>query len=288
MKIVKYLPILFLLAPGCRGGGVTPMDLRAGIYPTATLTLTPTLTPTSTPGIAPTQTPAPAATLVFLAIGDSYTGGNGASTITNGFAWLETAVLDIWYPETAQSNFGYGGYGTDDYIGESLSTNDANTSSLNVPRIGVMFGVNDLRQPYAAAWSALDPHKGPAGSYYSNLSDCQAHSYNFKANLETIITTFRAHHSGMICVLDTIPDITNNGDGPSHFAGWDDYEGCLAAYNARIPEIAVDLNYVFVADVYTAMQGHTEYYSTDHIHPNDDGHAVIAALNEAQFSSPPR
>ena len=64
---------------------------------------------------------------------------------------------------------------------------------------------------------------------------------------------------------------------------WADYTGALAQYNARIVELA-QTNYCALADFYTTMYGHPEYYAAAY-HPGNAGHAAMAQVIEGLIPS---
>lgn len=273
---------------GEASGGVAPFEsVSFVVVPTNTPTATATPTNTFTPTATATQTAAPNVATDYVAIGDSYTAGSAAG-VGQGFSWQIASALNMWYPTTTQANFGHGGFTSQDYAVSVMASDAASVSAATVPRISILLGLNNLFRFYSATWSF---NTGPSCTQASSAADGITRSQAFKTDIKGIINYWKAINPNIIFVVGTIPDITNNGTGPTDATayGWvqSDFETTLTAYNARIFEIPNELSNVYVADSYSALLGHNSWYG-DPVHPNTTGHTAIANVFIPQYASPPR
>jgi hypothetical protein len=243
----------------------------SGITNTPTGTLTPTPTQTPNP-----PSPTPVVPKVYMALGDSGTLAYCIPTPGYGFTDLTTIKLNTWYPNTVQANFGALGVDTQNYSAE-IGVYIDSVGALNegsCTRATIEIGLANLAEPPSYCDSCVN-----------GASDAAAYtaSFIFKMEIRTMILRIRAIYPGCDIVVCTIWDPNNNGLGPYTYIA-DQY--VFQQFNARIVELSHYDNFK-VADTYTNMMGHPEYYGTpcDNLHPTLPGYALIASLVEAQFAN---
>jgi lysophospholipase L1-like esterase len=108
-------------------------------------------------------------------------------------------------------------------------------------------------------------------------------SFMFKENMQNCIQTILKFNPACQLVLCTLPDPNNEGKGPC-----DPFKpkGIIKLFNKRILELAAD-DHLPVADLYAGMMGHRDWFVEGDLHPNNYGHAGMAAIIDAQFGVQP-
>ena len=210
---------------------------------------------------------------IYGAFGDCLSGGAGAVTPeTNGFGALVTAFLNKLHPNVTLFNGGEGGSTTQSYVTylpldlTKLAT--AHTEPL--ARATLLIGMNDLVTIYEGCHSC---------TYSATYSQGVSASFSYKSEVQTQIDAILKFNPNCNLVLCTIPDPSNDGKGTY---GPFNPPGLIKEFNKRIWELG-DTNKLPVADLYTTMMGHPEWYGNGDVHPTNDGHAVMAWLIESQF-----
>jgi lysophospholipase L1-like esterase len=108
-------------------------------------------------------------------------------------------------------------------------------------------------------------------------------SMQYKAALQAMINEILKLNPTCKLVLCTNFDQNNGGMGS--MAPYP-CPGLIKEFNKRIFELGKE-NKLTVADLYTVMMGHPEYYVPTDTHPNNAGHAVIASTLEGIFDTSP-
>lgn len=240
-------------------------------------------------GTAPvaTQTPTGNVGTAYVGVGDSYTQGQVADPITNGFAYLLTTQLNIWYPTTQLIDYGYIGYTAYDYQTGPMATNISNIAGYgfgSASRITIWFGINDVT-------FVVNSVSEPGAAATATLANGTTYSQVYKTQMQAIITAYRNAYPSAVILLPNIPDLSTLGGGgwvAVDPAQWPDYVGVLAQYNARNTELVANNSNCFGVNIYTAMYGRSAWYDQTNAHPNNTGHMILAGEIGKQFSSPPR
>jgi hypothetical protein len=217
----------------------------------------------------------------FVGVGDSWTAGNNASPLTDGFTFLASAWVNTLFPTIGLVNLGYVGCTAYDYESQDLAINITNIPlyGAGTPQFAtIFFGNNEMRTPNSVS--------EPGSCEFASLADATTYSYAYKGYLQIIISAYRVAWPNLKIILPTICDLSTLGGGGDTSLDpgmWADYTGALAQYNARVVELA-QANNCALADFYAAMYGHPEYYGAGY-HPNTLGHAILAAVIEGILPS---
>lgn len=243
---------------------------------TPTLTKTPTFTYTPTATYTPTksQTPAPVFSCIYTAIGDSYTGGEGASCPVSTFGYLVSETLKAWYPGISYEPDGCPGAMTDGWVTAVPEELNRFEKKDQLPLGYVMF------QTGPGCFFAVNQDACPDCCKGASLSQGVSYSYAYQKNMDKIISEIYSVNPNVNLLVLGIPD-TSGGAG--HFAQPETYE----AYRQRLFELKDKYPKMRIADLYTVMKGHSEYFQhagDDKDHPNDMGQAIIAKTILDQFS----
>jgi lysophospholipase L1-like esterase len=210
---------------------------------------------------------------VYGAFGDCLSSGAGAADpVNNSFGALITAFLNKLHPNVTFFNGGEGGSTTQSYVTylpiDLTKLAAAHTEPL--ARATLLIGMNDLVTIYEGCHSC---------TYSATYSQGVSASFSYKSEIQTQIDAILKFNPNCNLVLCTIPDPSNDGKGTY---GPFNPPGLIKEFNKRIGELG-SANHLPVADLYTVMMGHPEWFGNGDVHPNNDGHAVIASVIEAQF-----
>jgi lysophospholipase L1-like esterase len=210
---------------------------------------------------------------VYAAFGDCLSSGAGAADPSNnGFGALIAAFLNKLHPNVTFFNGGEGGSTTQSYVTYLPIYLTKLTAAHTEPlaRATLLLGINDLATIYEGCQSCTF-----GATYNQGVSA----SFSYKSEIQTQINTILKFNPNCNLVLCTLPDPSNDGKGTY---GPFNPPGLIKEFNKRIWELG-DTNHLPVADLYKAMMGHPEWFTNGDVHPNNDGHAVIASVIEAQF-----
>jgi lysophospholipase L1-like esterase len=224
-------------------------------------------------GTAPVKKNAYQGNTIYGAFGDCLSSGAGASgPESNGFSALTAAFLNKLHPNVILFNGGEGGTTTQSYV-TYLPLDLSKLAAAHpepLARATLLIGLNDLVTIYEGCHSC---------TYSATYSQGVSASFSYKSEVQTQIDTILKFNPHCDLVLCTIPDPSNDGKGTY---GPFNPPGLIKEFNKRIWELG-GANHLPVADLYTAMIGHPEWFGNGDVHPNNDGHAVIASIIEAQF-----
>lgn len=207
---------------------------------------------------------------IYASFGDCVAWGSIATPKeTNSYSALTAAFLNRLYPKTTLVNCGIIAATAQDYV-NSLPPMIPKIAELTkkygpMTRASLLVGTGDLQ-------NNKDPHV-----------DQTKASMQYKAELQTMITAILKLNPSCQLVLCTNFDQNNAGKGS--MAPYP-CPGLIKEFNKRIFELG-DENHLPIADLYTVMMGHPEYYVPTDTHPNTDGHAVIASVLEGIFDTSP-
>jgi hypothetical protein len=229
-----------------------------------------------------TTTPIPVFNCTYLAIGDSYTSGEGASCPASAFASLTYETLKNWYPGIKfelDGNMGAEPYGWVLAMPDRLERY-AKKDGLPIEYVMFQTGTSCFVNVYNAG-NAID-HNGDDHCKGASLSQGVSYSYNYQKRMDTIIGDIYAFNPNVNLVVLGIPD---SSGGTGRYAP----SGVYEAYRQRLYELKVKYPKMRIADVYRAMKGHPEYfkYYPDFNHPDDQGQTVIAKCVLEQFKDWP-
>jgi hypothetical protein len=241
---------------------------------TSTPTRTPTFTYTPTATYTPTrsQTPAPVFNCVYTTIGDSYAFGEGASCPASTFAHLTAETLKTWYPGIIFEADGIPGSEPSDWANNISSHLENFTKKDGLPIAYVMFQTGSS--------CFFNVNNGDDRCKDASLSQGVTASYVFQKELDKIIGQIYAANPYVHLVMLDIPD---SSGGAGHYAPPEVYE----AYRQRLFELKSKYPRMRIADIYTAMKGHAEWFRHEHDdkdHPNNLGQVVIANCILKEFS----
>jgi lysophospholipase L1-like esterase len=201
----------------------------------------------------------------YANFGDSIAYGAMAIPVeTKSYGALVAKFLDQVHPHVTLANFGWPGQTSGNYLSgvPDMMKKIARLSSGPLKRATVFIGLSDV--------VGAEPKASP--------SQVEDYSFGFKRTVQKIIDSILGPYPTCRLVICTLPDANNGGKGPR-----DGYlpPQILGEFNKRILELATE-NKLQVADLYSALMGHTEYYLKDG-HPNNLGHAKMALVIEEVF-----
>ncbi len=207
---------------------------------------------------------------MYASFGDCVAWGSIATPKeTSSFSELTAAFLNRIYPRTTLLNCGVIQANSDNYL-NSLSPMIPKIAELEkrygpMARASLLLGTADLQL-----------NKDP------NVDQIKA-SLAYKARLQAVIGEILKLNPSCQLVLCTNFDQNNGGMGtmPAYPC-----PGLVKEFNKRIFELGQE-NHLPVADLYTVLMGHPEYYIPTDTHPNNQGHAVIASVLERIFDTSP-
>jgi len=211
---------------------------------------------------------------VYASFGDCLAEGAGAQVhpVNKSFASLTASYLNKLYPNTHLALCGVGGSTTQSYVTylPPFLEKIAQSNQGPLARATLLIGINDLTTIYEGCLSC---------TYSATYNEGVTASFAYKSEVQTIITNILKFSPSCKVVLCTIPDPNNDGKG-TH----DPFKplGLIKEFNKRIFELG-ESNKLPVADIYTALIGHPEWFVQNDVHPNEAGHAVIALVVEAAF-----
>ena len=194
----------------------------------------------------------------YLAFGDSITQGDGSRRREGYRRRLEQRLTDHWGPGARVIDDGVSATRSDDGAGRI----DGSLRTARAAYTLVLYGTND--------W---------------NTFACRRVDSCFTlASVRSMIRSIKA--AGSLPVIGTLPPV--NPAFTDRFA--EDRNGWVAATNLELrPLIRAEGG--VVADVHAAMLreggAHLDELYSDHIHPNDDGYAVIADAFFRAIVTPP-
>lgn len=194
----------------------------------------------------------------YLAFGDSVTQGDGSRRREGYRARLETRLTDHWGPRARVIDEGVGGTRSDD----GAARIDEALRRARPAYTLVLYGTND--------W---------------NTFACRRVETCFTlGSVRSMIRSIKA--AGSLPVIGTVPPV--NPAFTDRFA--EDRNGWVTATNLELRPI-IRAEGAVVADVHAAMLraggSHLDELYSDHVHPNDDGYAVIADEFFRAIVSPP-
>jgi lysophospholipase L1-like esterase len=210
---------------------------------------------------------------VYAAFGDCLSAGAGAADpANNGFGALTAVFLNKLHPTITYFNGGEGGSTTQSYVTylPIYLTRLAAAHHEPLARATLLIGMNDLVVIYEGCDSC---------TYSATYQQGVTASFHYKSEIQSQIDTIMKFNPNCNLVLCTIPDPSNNGKGTY---GPFNPPGLIKEFNKRIWELG-DHNKLPVADLYTTMMGHPEWYGNGDVHPNTQGHEVIAWVIESKF-----
>jgi lysophospholipase L1-like esterase len=183
----------------------------------------------------------------YMAFGDSITQGDGSRRRDGYRSRLETLLTNHWGPRAHVFDEGRSGTRSDDGAGRI----DASLRAVRPAYTLVLYGTND--------W---------------NTFACRRVDTCFTlASVRSMIRSIKA--AGSLPVVGTLPPV--NPAFTDRFAF--DRNGWVAATNLELRPL-IRAEGAVVADIHAAMlrEGgeHLDELFSDHVHPNDDGYAVIA------------
>ena len=226
-------------------------------------------------------TAAPNLNCIYLAIGDSYTGGEGASSPARNFAQLSYETLKNCYPGIEfilDGNVGAEPWG---WVIAMPSRLEEHAKKSGLP-IGYMLFQTGPSCFFNVNHVDGDDHNEDDRCKGASLSQGVSYSYHYQKRMEEIIGEIYAANPNVNLVVLGIPD---SSGGTSLFAPPAVYE----AYRQRLFELKAKYPKMRIADIYRAMKGHSEYFK--HYggidHPNDLGQGVIAKCILEQFKNWP-
>jgi hypothetical protein len=272
LRINSSAQVLTLTVTGTQPLSSTPTRTLT-FTRTPTFTKTPHFTHTSTPTITPTatytptksQTALPEYKCLFIAIGDSYTEGMGASSQEKGFAYLSYQQMKNWYPGMTFINDGCSGSTPGAWKTVIPDQMDKFLKKQGVPLGYVMFQTGPLSFFMVHREDCLSCCKG------ASISEGVSFSYAYQKQMDDDISAIYAVNPNVKLVLLGIPD-TSGGTGT--YAPVGIYE----AYRERLFELKSKYPKMRIVDLYTILKGRTDCYvhNTDHKdHPNDFGQVLI-------------
>jgi lysophospholipase L1-like esterase len=209
---------------------------------------------------------------IYAAFGDCISEGAGADPLSNCFASLTTDYLNKLHPTITLVKYGEGGSTTQSYVTYLpifLSKLPA-TNPQPLARATLLIGLNDLLTIYDGCDSCTSN-----GPYDRGLRSV---TY-YKKEIQSLIDDVMKYNPNCNLVLCTVPDPSNDGKGTF---GPFKPAGLIKEFNKKIHELG-DANGLPVADLYKVMMGHPEWFVNGDIHPNTDGHAVMAWVIESAF-----
>jgi len=265
--------VLLILAVSISAHSSETSTFAPGFTPTPTSTYPVVFAPTTIPTLfatgTPTQTPAPVTETTYVGFGDSYTVGSGVR-YEECFFYLVSQKLNAWFPHVNTVNCGEGGINSADYL-KRLDSELSKVKAQHggpMTRATVLLGINDLFES-----RGVTLEKGIANSKI------------YQSNLRKIIEGILKLSPNCAIVLCTVPDPHNDGQGP-----FLDFvpQGVFEAYRQRVLELGPE-KHCRVADLYTVMMGHPEYYfcPISWMHTGALGQYIMAQTIGAQFSSNP-
>jgi lysophospholipase L1-like esterase len=194
----------------------------------------------------------------YMAFGDSITQGDGSRRRDGYRSRLETLLTNHWGPRARVIDEGVGGTRSDDGA-------DRIDTALRRSRPAytlVLYGTND----------------------WNSFACRQVYSCFTLNSVRSMIRSIKA--AGSLPVIGTLPPV--NPAFADRLA--EDRNGWVAATNVELRPL-VRAEGGVVADVHAAMLreggSHLDDLFTDHVHPNDDGYAVIADAFFRAIVSPP-
>lgn len=202
---------------------------------------------------------------VYLALGDSIAQGEGASDPerTDYVAIVEGALKQRYDDSFRTESLAVGGHATQDLIDQQLQPAVQAIQGGDVRVVTVTIGGNDLYVLANHPICPTDPSSPdcPFGDILSGAAQ----------RLDTILRTL--HEAGpATIVIELYPNLfsgTGNAfEGPATFA--------FGRLNDVIEETAARYD-VLIADPRADFEGHATDLTAPNFHPNDDGHALIAA-----------
>lgn len=196
----------------------------------------------------------------YLLLGDSIAVGTGTLN-PQLYRYGRLVADDMGFEEI---NLAVNGYTTTDLL--SLVNNSDNSqyiTSADYIQISIC-GNNFLHSsPASLIASAL------RGDY----SQANAITESALSELETIVAKIRVLNSDAVLLLQTLynPYSSVNKKAVSK---------ALEGLNSGIEKIAEEDGNAYIVDVFSAFEGHSDYIADDTIHPNENGHKVIAEITE--------
>jgi lysophospholipase L1-like esterase len=222
-----------------------------------------------------TQTPSPDLKSTYAIFGDSYAAGCGASSEDSTFWHLINVSLSIWYPTISAEHYILSGSGPEAWFGV-LPTLMSDYKKKGIPVGYVLLEVGPHCFLTPNQYDCHDCCKG------ATLSEGVSYSYVYQKNMSELIGDIYAIDPGIRLVALTTPDSTA---GKGTFAPTAVYR----AYRQRLYELQGKYPTMRIADIFTAMSGHIEYFQPtgDPNHPNDRGQSIIARTVLVQFANWP-
>jgi hypothetical protein len=225
--------------------------------------------------IRPTQTPAPNFNSIYLVLGDSYAAGSGTDSQGTPFWQLTDNALNVWYPTITWDHLTLSGCGPENWI-DVLPQFFSDYKKKGLPVGYILFQV------------------GPNCFFIPNSPDCPdccegatpsqavSYSYAYKKCMSKAIGEIYAANPGVKLVVDTIPDPYN---GTGKFTPTSFYQ----EYRKRLYELRPKYPQMRIADLFTVMYGHPEYFkpTADPRHPNDLGQKIVARAILEKFANWP-
>lgn len=197
--------------------------------------------------------PTPLRPLRYVPYGDSITDGAGASS--DATRW-SSVVADLVMKSTGrlliEDNAGYPGDNVIDTLGPGVATLALNKNPELIIFAG---GLNDMRK---------NSNQASFTTQYGNMVQAA-----INANVPYILCINLAHMTGY---SDYGPTYNQGSDGLNH------------TFGGIIQTIAAAKSVAF-ADIHTGMAHNDSLVTVDGVHPNDAGHAAIAAVVAAAVIS---
>lgn len=274
----------------------TPVPNTSTPTHTATFTYTPTATYTPTVTYTPTksQTPTSVFNCIYAVMGDSWVCGDGASSRpASTFAYLTSETLKNWYPGIIYENDCNPGSPPEFWIDEMPQHLNTLSKKNGLP-IGYVVFVTGSTCSFNLF--NLD-HLGDSdknASLSENISQKNKdllineiyapHPDDYKKVMDKIIGEIYAVNPNVNLV---ILDIADRSGGTGKWAPPAVYE----SYRQRLYDLKSKYPKMRIADIYTAMKGHPEWFKSHYAqaqdHPNDLGYAAITKCILAQFANWP-
>jgi hypothetical protein len=223
----------------------------------------------------PTQTPSSNFNSIYLVLGDSYAAGSGIDSKGVPFWQLTDNDLSIWYPTITWDHLTLSGVGPEswpDVLPKLMS--DYKKKGICVGYILFQTGSNCFFRPNSPDC--------PDCCLGATPSQAVSYSYAYKKYLSTAIGEIYAADPDVKLVVGTVPDPWN---GSGKFASTSFFQ----EYQKRLYELQPKYPQMRIADLFTVMYGHPEYFKPtgDPNHPNDLGQKIIARSILEQFANWP-
>jgi hypothetical protein len=258
---------------------------------TATRTPTFTYTPTATYTPTKSQTQIPVFNCTYVAMGDSWICGDGASDRpASTFAYMTAETLKTWYPGITYENDCNPG-SAPEFWPDEIPGHLNRFLKKDIPIGYVVFETGPYCNFNEYNINHLDEYlKGEFSQDFSQTSEEKIINEIYKPDpngyqktMNIIIGKIYETCPNVNLVVLSLPDLTC-GRGVFPPAVYEVYRQRLYELKSKYPQMRI-------ADIYTAMKGHPEWFRSHQEpaenHPNDLGQVVIAKCILAQFANWP-